>query len=366
MKTDNLYFFYKGRVALFALLKAAGVRKDDEVILPGFTCVVVPNAIKYLGARPVYVDINEKDYNIDIKKIKKKITKKTRVIIAQHTFGIPADMAEIMSLARKNNIFVIEDSAHAIGSRYKGREVGTLGDAAFFSSQWSKPITTGFGGFCMVNHKRLKAKMKDVIEEFERPNMKERLMLHLQYLAFTWLFKPFTYWILITIYRRLYSSGMISGSSDRCELDMKRPDRYALQMSSFQKRLLIKKLKTIDPVIRHRKKISRLYEKVLKGKNFDLVKPSSVKDVTYLRFPLLVKDKEKILGKARKHRIEIGDWFVSPLHPVLHNLSRLDYKKGMCPVAEKVCRHIINLPTHALVNERTARKVLQLVTNEIS
>ena len=129
---ENRFYFFKGRVALYAILKSIGIGQGDEVILPGFTCVVVPNAITYLGAKPVYIDIASVTFNIDPSKIEEKITEKTRAIIAQHTFGIPAEMDIIMEMAKKYNLYVIEDSCHAIGSKYKGKEIGTFGDASFF------------------------------------------------------------------------------------------------------------------------------------------------------------------------------------------------------------------------------------------
>ena len=151
-QTGDRFYFFKGRVALYAILKSMGITTGDEIILPGFTCVVVANAILYLGARPVYVDIDPSTYNIDAEKIGEKITDKTKAIIAQHTFGIPADMNKITAIAKENSLYVIEDSCHAVGSRYMGREVGTFGDAAFFSSQWSKPLTTGLGGWAVINN----------------------------------------------------------------------------------------------------------------------------------------------------------------------------------------------------------------------
>ncbi len=126
-------YFFKGRVALYAILKAMEIQSGDEVILPGFTRVVVPNAIIYLNGRPVYVDIDKKTYNIDVTKIEEKIKYRTKAIVAQHTFGIPAEMDKISEIAKKYNLYVIEDACHAIGSKYKGKEVGPFSDAAFFS-----------------------------------------------------------------------------------------------------------------------------------------------------------------------------------------------------------------------------------------
>ncbi|MFH1859640.1 MAG: DegT/DnrJ/EryC1/StrS family aminotransferase [bacterium] len=111
-----------------------GIGEGDEVLVEGFTCVVVPNAVIFAGAKPIYVAPDPKTYNMDINQIETKITPKTKAIIAQHTFGLPADMDLILDISRKHNLMVIEDCAPAMGATYKGKKVGTLGDAAFFST----------------------------------------------------------------------------------------------------------------------------------------------------------------------------------------------------------------------------------------
>ncbi|MEK9149797.1 MAG: DegT/DnrJ/EryC1/StrS family aminotransferase, partial [Candidatus Desantisbacteria bacterium] len=143
--------FWKGRVALYAILKALGIGEGDEVLVEGFTCVVVPNAVIFAGAKPVYVPPDPKTYNMDISQIESKITSKTKAIIVQHTFGLPSDMDSTLDIAKRHNLRVIEDCAPALGADYKGRKVGTFGDAAFFSSQWSKVISTGLGGVAVTN-----------------------------------------------------------------------------------------------------------------------------------------------------------------------------------------------------------------------
>src|SRR3989339_2196666 len=103
------FSFWKGRVALYAILKALGMTENDEVILPGYTCVMDLNPIKYLAARPVYVDIEPKTFNMDVSLLEEKITPKTKVIIAQHTYGYVCDMDAILDIANRHNITVIED-----------------------------------------------------------------------------------------------------------------------------------------------------------------------------------------------------------------------------------------------------------------
>ena len=103
LKVDDarVFLFWKGRVGLYAILKALGVSEDDEVIIPAFTCVVVPNAIIYLGAKPVYVDIESSTYNIDIAQVEKAITSKTKVIIAQNTFGLSPNIDALLAIGKK-------------------------------------------------------------------------------------------------------------------------------------------------------------------------------------------------------------------------------------------------------------------------
>ena len=154
-EANKIFLYWKGRVALFAALTSMGVKKGDEVILPAYTCVVVPNAILYLGAIPIYVDISEDDYNLDISKLENAITSKTKVIICQNTFGLSTNLEQILRIAKKNNIFTIEDCTHGFGGYYDGKPNGSFCDAAYFSTQWNKPISTGIGGILLVNNKQL-------------------------------------------------------------------------------------------------------------------------------------------------------------------------------------------------------------------
>ncbi|MEO0258469.1 MAG: aminotransferase class I/II-fold pyridoxal phosphate-dependent enzyme [candidate division WOR-3 bacterium] len=360
---SNTFYFFKGRIALYAILKAMGVKAGDEVIIPGFTCVVVPNAVLYLGAKPVYVDIEAHTYNINTKRIEEKITEKTKAIIAQHTFGIPAEMDKILEIAKKHNLYVVEDSCHAIGSKYKDQEVGTFADAAFFSSQWSKPVTTGLGGWAIVNNPKIRENMDKFIGEFTKPSFREIALLRLQYLLYEKLLTPSLFWFAQTIYRKLYGSGIIKGSSSPEELACKMPGDYKKLMSEWQGQILQKKLKKIGAMIQHRKTMAGIYESHLKKVGLNPVSLPADYDTVFLRYPLAVKDKEKLLYLAKQERIELGDWFVSPVHPLKEeHLWRLaGYEKGMCPIAEEVCQHVINLPTHGKIKEKDAEKIVKFI-----
>jgi perosamine synthetase len=362
------YHFFKGRVALYAILKAIGVKPGDEIIIPGFTCIVVPNAITYLGGKPVYVDINPNTFNIDVSKLEEALAAKNsltrpKAIIAQHTFGIPAEMDKVVDIARRYNLYAIEDSCHAIGSKYNGKEVGIFGDAAFFSSQWSKPLTTGLGGWAIVNNEKLRESMKDIYPDFIEPSFKEKALLGLQYLIYAKLFKPSLFWIAQNSYRTLSRMGVMIGSSSDEELESKMPEGYKKKMSQWQRNLLEMKVGQIDQMIDHRRWVTSLYEKQLKEVGLKTINLPEKHEPVFLRYPLLIRDKERTLREARQKRLEIGDWFVSPVHPNLYGWDKVGYRSGMCPVAEDICRHVINLPTHRGINEEEASKIAEFVVN---
>ena len=144
-----------GTSALHAACFAAGIGQGDEVITTPLTFAASANCVLYCGGTPVFADVDPYTYNIDPKDIRKKITDKTKAIIAVHLAGQPCDMDEIHSIAQEHNLIVIEDGAHALGSVYKGKKVGCLSDMTTFSFHPVKPITTGEGGMIMTDNGEL-------------------------------------------------------------------------------------------------------------------------------------------------------------------------------------------------------------------
>jgi perosamine synthetase len=139
-----------GTAGLHLCLRALGIGEGDEVILPSFTFLAVANAVLYERARPVFVDIDPVTLNLDPAKIEERITRRTRAIIAVHTFGYPADLDAIVAIARTHNVPVIEDACEAIGARYRGRSVAGIGELGVFGFYPNKPITTGEGGMVVT------------------------------------------------------------------------------------------------------------------------------------------------------------------------------------------------------------------------
>lgn len=144
-----------GTTALHLAVVACDITKGDEVIIPTFTMIATANAVTYTGAKVVLVDAESRTYNIDVDRIEEKITPRTKAIIVVHTYGHPADMDKILDIAKRHNLYVIEDAAEAHGAEYKGRKVGSLGDAGCFSFYGNKIITTGEGGMVITNNKKI-------------------------------------------------------------------------------------------------------------------------------------------------------------------------------------------------------------------
>lgn len=168
---SNVCLFNSGRSALYALLKSFSVGEEDEVIIQAFTCVAVPEVVRWVKATPVYADIDPDSYNLTPASVTKRITKRTKAIIVQHTFGIPADIEGILAVAKRHNILVIEDCAHSLGATVNKKQIGGFGDAAFFSFGRDKIVSSVFGGAALVNpkHKTIHTRMERFYQTVPSP-----------------------------------------------------------------------------------------------------------------------------------------------------------------------------------------------------
>lgn len=144
-----------GTVGIHLAMLALGIGPGDEVIVPTLTYIASVNAISYVGATPVFVDSNPNTWQMDAKDVEKKITPKTKAILAVHLYGHPCEMDVLSDLAKSNGVFLIEDCAEGIGTEYKGKRVGSFGDIAAFSFFGNKTITTGEGGMVVTNNETL-------------------------------------------------------------------------------------------------------------------------------------------------------------------------------------------------------------------
>ena len=348
--------FWKGRVALFAILRALGIGPGDEIVLPGFTCVVVPNAMRLAGATPVYADIEAGGYNIDPALAAEQVTERTRALLIQHTFGIPARIDELLELARRHDLLVIEDCAHVIGGEHEGHRLGAVGDAAFFSFQWSKPYTTGLGGMAVVPAGPIGDRLEAVQGGAVLPPRAARIRLWAQFQAYRRVFTPRLAWPAQDVLRAASARGLLVGSSSGAELEGEMPTDHGWRMGPAQERAGQQRLPGVAERNSHARSLARLYDERLAAAGWP---PAPRPEGTaLLRYPMQVANKDRLLSAAREAHVEMGSWFESPLHPVeLDKHARFGYAEGQCPRAELAARQLVNLPLHPRVSEPEAMRV---------
>ncbi|HET9400050.1 MAG TPA: DegT/DnrJ/EryC1/StrS family aminotransferase [Candidatus Acidoferrales bacterium] len=365
------FYFWRGRVALYALLKGLGIGEGDAVIVPGFTCFAVPSAVLFTGARPIYADIDPATYNVSLESLQKLDAVQRelpiKAIVVQHTFGVPVDLNRILPWARERGIAVIEDCAHVWGSRYRDsrgewRDLGTFGDAAFFSSQWTKPVSTGLGGWTAVRNTVLAQNVSNFYQTgCPSPTAAASALLRIQVTIRSMLSASWIQSAIKVGYQALYRRGLLVGTSTPAELQGRMPVGYAKRMSSFQRRLLTKRLRS-DAVLAHRRRLKSIYDGLLAAAGLPVFEIPTFSDPVLLRYPIRVSDKRAALALAERHHVELGDWYTSPVdRPENLNGEVFAYPDGMCPEGERAGREVVNLPMHLGIDERRARQIVQLL-----
>ncbi len=357
------YLFFRARVGMYACLNALGVGPGDDVILQAYTCVAVPEAILATGATPKYADVAEGGVTMDPVSLRAQISKRTKAIIIQHTFGIPADMPRLMKVARSNALPVIEDCAHTYWSEIAGRPVGTEGVAACYSLDWGKPLVAGVGGGIVLNDQSIRPQILRFANQLSQPPAAADLRMRLQFAGFKAAYHPSRFWMVKDLYSLLSRRGVAQQSFNN--LANGPSPEFGLRILPSVKRRLVRSLIGFNPDWVQNMAVVEAYQRALQ------VAPAEAQEISaparsrvmYQRFPVWVTDKPKWLAAARKNRIELSDWFesaVDPLGPGDFHLA--GYELGSCPNAEAAARHIVSLPCNHLVTaawaERAARTLL--------
>ena len=357
--SGSCFLLAKGRVGLYAGLRALCFPRGSSVLMPGYTCMVVPSAVQFAGLTPVYVDIDPRTYNLNPALLEAAAPRDATAVIVQHTYGIPCEMAGIGAWASHREVKIIEDSCHAFGSRVNGRLCGTFGAFSFMSGQWNKPFSTGLGGMLLVNEPALAKRIAHLIDqEAKRPGWLANAVLMCQIAAHDALVRPSTAMILTAIYRVLNRMGLMVGSSTAGELRGVMPSNYFSIMAPCQISRGIGELTRIEENIRHRADLTNYYGRELPLLGFTPLNIAGAGTFPLLRYPLRVSNKAEVLRRAAGSGVEIGSWFEVPLHPEGTHMEDFGYRQGMCPEAERACRETVNLPTHLGVSRQSADKVL--------
>ncbi|MCX6718058.1 MAG: DegT/DnrJ/EryC1/StrS family aminotransferase [Candidatus Staskawiczbacteria bacterium] len=311
-----------GTSGLHLIIKALGLGEGDEVITTPFSFIASSNCILYEKAKPVFVDVDENTFNIDVKKIEEKITKKTKAILAVDVFSQPADWDELKKIAKKHKLFLVEDSAEALGSEYKGKKCGSFGDAAVFAFYPNKQITTGEGG------------------------------------------------IILTDNKKIYEMGRSMANQGRKVSNGKWLEHvmlgYNYRLDEMSCALGISQMQRINEILKKRKNVAELYNKKLKGIK-DLEIPCIKPENKLSWFVYVVKlsenfsgaKRDKIIKKMAEQGIQCSDYFQAiHLQPFYKN--NFGYKKGDFPVAENISKRTLALP---FFNNLTEKEIDFVVKN---
>lgn len=355
---SHAILFASGRGALFSALKAAEVGKGDEVLLQAFTCVAVPNAVIATGAVPIYVDCSN-DFTIDPIDFEKKITKNTKVIIVQHTFGIPADMDPIKKIAKKHHIVIIEDCAHGIGIEYKNKKLGTLGDMAILSFGRDKAFSSVFGGAVITDNQNFGKKIRGFQKQQTYPGVFWIIQQILHPVLFVIVLRLYTFFslgkILLVIFQKLHLLSFPVTDAEK----MGKSEKFTvLRLPNSLSEMALHQLKKQERYNEKRKKFAGIYIKELKNPALTV---SLSQPIAFLRFPVLFARRDDLLEYLRKRNIYAGKWFSEIIDPKDTDIRKVGYRKGSCDLAEKLSAEILNLPLYPAMTERQVRQVASLI-----
>jgi dTDP-4-amino-4,6-dideoxygalactose transaminase len=312
-----------GTAALFLACESLGIGPGDEVIVPAFTYIATALAVSYTKAKPVFVDIEEDTYNIDVKKIESAITKNTKAIIPVHLYGQPANMPEISRIAKKHGLKVIEDCAQAHGATIKMFDgswhvTGSMGDVGCFSFYPSKNLgALGDGGMITTDDEAI--------------------------------YKRF---LMLRDYGRVskYEHAMIG---------------YNSRLDTLQAAILRIKLKKLDSWNESRRRSAAIYNKLLKGVE-GVITPFAKDSLTHVYHVYAIRStmREKVFNHLKANAVGVIIHYPIPLH-LQKAYAGLNYKMGDFPVSEKVAQEIISLPMYPYMKEKDIKSVVRLIKEAV-
>lgn len=328
-----------GTDALHIALRAAGIKPGDQVITTPFTFFATAEAIASVGAIPVFVDCDKQSYCIDPTKIECAITPKTKAIIPVHFYGQPAAMDEINAIAKKHNLIVVEDSAQASGSIYKGKKTGGLGDVGCFSFFPTKTLgCAGDGGMITTNNPQIAEAAKAI-------------RVHGSGVSG------------LRTYNFLKGQNILDETKD---IDNSAPKYYNFvigqnsRLDELQAALLRKKLKRLDDFIARRRKHAAIYTEALKESSF--ITPTDIPDTvnTFYLYALQHPDAEKVTSELKKNGVGTGTYYPVPLHEqrVFENLG---YKNGDFPVSEYLSKKTFVIPVYPELTKEEQEFIISIL-----
>jgi len=358
------YSFNSGRSAFFAILKSLNFPKGSEVLSQAFTCNAVPNPVLWADLSPIYVDCSKDDFNIDTGDLEAKITAKTRAVVVQHTFGMPADLDKIRAICAAHNLTLIEDCAHSLGAEYNGLKIGAQSKVAFFSFSRDKIISSVYGGMAVTNDEKIGESLRRAQAEFGMPN---------SFWVFQQILHPILLnYVILPIYNFLDLGKIflvlsqvlhiLSKAVSWKEKQGKKPDYFPKALPNALAVMALNQFKKLDKFNSHRQKTAEYYYNSLKGTKFGLPRTFDNRKSAFLRFTINYHDANEIIYDAwHKQNILLGDWYTTPIAPFDTNMAEIKYEKGSCKNAEDLSKTTLNLPTHINISEKDAERIVKFL-----
>jgi len=316
--------------ALHLAMRALNIGPGDEVIVPVLTFAATANAPLFVGAKPVFADIDERTFNISPKDIQNKITEKTKAIIVVHYGGQPCDMKEIMQTAKRHDLYVVEDCAHSLGAEYTGQKTGGVGTIGCFSFYPTKIIITLEGGMVTTNDEKMAEQTRILREHGMTKSAFEREK------KATWYY-------------------------DVVDLG------YNYRLNEVQAALGISQLKRVEEINERRIEAAHYYTQKLKEID-GIIPPYGAKDRTHVYHLYVIKvterygvDRDELYKRLSAKGIGLSVHY-TPLHLLTFYKRKLGYQKGDFPVAEKISKEILSLPLFPLI----PKAQIDYVVKEIS
>lgn len=305
-----------GTAGLHLVMLAAGIGEGDEVITSPFSFVASANCILYVGAKPIFVDVDPETFNIDPEKIEEKITKKTKAILVVHIFGQPADMDPILKIAKKHKLKIVEDACESVLAEYKGKKVGTFGESTVFAFYPNKQMTTGEGGMITTNSEKVYKLCKSLANQGRTDNMQ---WLDHEYLG------------------------------------------YNYRMDEMSAALGLSQLRYLPFFIKERRKIAKWYNQCLE-QHRDLVEvPAIAPSNTHTWFAYVVKLKEaRYRGAVINALNKVGvasKVYLPSIHLFNFYKKRFGYKKGDYPISEDISASSLALPFYVGLTKKDIKYI---------
>jgi dTDP-4-amino-4,6-dideoxygalactose transaminase len=348
-----------GRVAFYYLLKALELPAGGEVILPALTFWVVPEMVRVAGLTPVFADVDPQTFNLDPAAFERAITDRTVAVVPTHLYGLPCEMDPILSIAERHGLRVVEDCAHALGARYKGRQAGTFGDAAFFSFQTLKPLNTYGGGMAIARDPAVLTRVRAQAESEPWPDEKRvdnRLKLGAAQRIFS---APGMF--TVTAFPALLIASLYNARPDVYLWEKIRPlspmpDGYRERYTNVQAALGLAGLDRLDEWTSATRAHARIMDQALtemSGVRVPIV-PAGAEHV-YYQYCVYAPDRDGLVRRALRRGVD-----VETLHVDVCSTLPLFGAHPPAPNAEAAAQ-VVQLPVYASLGERNARRVARKV-----